>query len=205
MIKSAYLPLFLMCACMQPSDPAAAQASNVREALATEEISSLQDFLLEPFSEPLGYSMVSGNAIEQITKRYGAPNQDTAQRYPDPTSDAVLTSRKLEYDGISFVVGTSEVGSRSWIESIEITGAQHLLKHRLAVGARRDAVVAALKPEKFVDTGEYLAMASSISEERTDTENRPGETVRVEGYFELYFYFDAADKVKKIMIESVGH
>ncbi len=83
--------------------------SDVGEAVTTSaEQSALSAFFLEPFEEPLGYSMVLNDAKARILSRFGKPTSMSSAQYPARTSDENLWNTTLEYSGITFIVGESE-------------------------------------------------------------------------------------------------
>lgn len=196
MLKPSILILSLLVACVPPVSPA-------NESEDGNENTRLQEFVFDPFDDPIGHSMVLMNAKTKIIERFGPPINVDSWELPDRTSDAVFPINSLEYDGIVFVVGENEGQTGSWIQSIAITGDSHLLKFGLAIGSKRDDIIAALDPEYFLNTENQLRMTADIWEERTDTEYRPGEVVRLDSHIELNLDIDENDSVTKFFIEAI--
>ena len=106
------------------------------EVTAAEEpiLSKLQVFVAEPFEQPLGYSYVSGKALERIVGRFGKPDRHTKSQGQDRTSERISVGHALHYDGIDVFVVEDPAEPWSWIETIAITGDKHPLKFGLKIG-----------------------------------------------------------------------
>jgi hypothetical protein len=177
---------------------------DVQDAVTTSSSQSrLNDFFIESFEDPLGYSMVLGNAKERVLSRFGEAASQTSSRYPARTSDALLWRTTLVYDGVTFTVGEAEDRTWSWIESIEISSTSTALRFGLRIGASRIDVLEAFSDSDYFEHDGTLKFSAHIWESRTDTKHLPGEVVTVESAMDLTVTIDEDDRISRILIESI--
>jgi hypothetical protein len=167
------------------------------------EFSRLQVFALDPFDPPIGNSMVLGNAIPKLVKRFGEPEATTTTIYPDRTSDRMVGHTTMRYPGLIFDLFEDEHRERSTIKKTEILSANHRLKFGVTIGSTVDDILTAFEGENHLKTGRNLRMSAHISETRTDTTFRPNEEVTGEAYIEITFELSETDRVTRIVLESI--
>ena len=167
------------------------------------EFSRLQVFALDPFDPPIGNSMVLGNAIPKLVKRFGEPEATTTTIYPDRTSDRMVGHTTMRYPGLIFDLFEDEHPERSTIKKTEILSANHRLKFGVTIGSTVDDILTAFEGENHLKTGRNLRMSAHISETRTDTTFRPNEEVTGEAYIEITFELSETDRVTRIVLESI--
>lgn len=162
------------------------------EVTAAEEpiLSKLQVFVAEPFEQPLGYSYVSGKALERIVGRFGKPDRHTKSQGQDRTSERISVGHALHYDGIDVFVVEDPAEPWSWIETIAITGDKHPLKFGLKIGGTRDDVVAVFSGDGFSDSGKSLRFSASVQQGGHDFE------------LDLSVEYNDQGKVTKFVIEN---
>ena len=98
-------------------------------ALAESPVDGLNDypsnrlvFALDPFAEPIGYSILKGDAKEKVLRRFGEPIEQEVSTVPARFPEETYTSYDLRYKDVSFKVGKWTDREHSWIESVEIVG-----------------------------------------------------------------------------------
>ena len=156
----------------------------------------LELFAVDPFEKPIGYSLVRGNAKQQVEARFGKPQALQTWQADDRTSAAKLNFYRFTYPGLVFVVGEGEDRTRSWIDSIELSDGHPALKFGLGIGVSADTVATTFAPAKAVRGASDLRLATTVYEDRNDTS--------VESYVELTFTLDDSGVVQKILIETIS-
>ena len=155
----------------------------------------LELFAVDPFQDPIGYSLVRGNAKQQIEARFGEPQELETWQADDRTSAAKLNFYRFTYPGLVFVVGESEDRARSWIDSIELSEGHPALKFDLGVGVSADTVATTFAPANSVRSASELRLATTIYEDRND--------ISVQSNVELTLRLDGAGVVQNILIETI--
>ena len=185
-----------------------AGSANERQFIAVElsDSTPLQVFSLDPFEEPIGYSLVLGDVRERVIQRFGEPQETMitfeVDRYGGEGSEIRLST--LHYPGLIIKIGDRPGYKRSWLNGLEITGEQYQLKFKLEIGASHQDVLDALQPGNYNDTPGLLKMYEDIWEKRYG--DRAENDTRVDGSVGLVFEFDATDRVSKIIwIARPGH
>jgi hypothetical protein len=137
------------------------------EPLATHETThtQLQRFVAEPFEQPLGYSYVSGKALERVLERFGKPDRHIKSQGQDRTSERIWTGHAMHYDGLKVFVVEDPAEPWSWIETITITGNKYPLKFGLNIGSTHEDVIAAFCREGFTDSGNSLHFSASVQQD----------------------------------------
>ena len=183
-------------------------ASDERQFIAVEfsDSTPLQAFLLDPFEQPIGRSMVLKDVKEKVLQRFGEPKKtDVAfevDEYGGPGAQNRLST--LHYPGLIIEIGDRPGSSAAWLNGIEITGEQYRLKYELGVGANHQDVLDALQPGSYTDTPGLLKMRAELWEKQFG--DCPEHDSRVDASVELVFEFDATDQVSNIMwIPLAGH
>lgn len=156
----------------------------------------LERFAVDPFQEPIGYSLVRGNAKQQVEARFGKPQALQTWQADDRTSAAKLNFYRFTYPGLVFVVGEGEDRARSWMDSIDLSDGHPALKFGLGVGVSADTVATTFAPANAVRGPSDLRLATTVYEDRNDTS--------VESYVELTFRLDGAGVVQEILIETIS-
>ena len=172
-----------------------AQSNLEHSPSSSAESSTLASFFHEPFQQPLGYAFFRADAKERILQRFGDPVSSSSSQYHARTSEEQLWSTTLEYLGITFVVGESEDRTKTWLESIDVTGKEHVLAYGLRVGSSRSDVEEAFKDSQYIEYDEGLRFGAEIWEAK-------GE-VTLETAMELRIYVGADDVVTRYMIEAI--
>ena len=184
-------------------------ASTQSDFVAVEynDISPLTLFLLDPFEEPIGHSLVYSDVGERILERFGESESTDVtyevDRYGAEGSENRIST--LHYPGLTIQIGDrSGTGNKNvWLIEIELTGKQYRLKHELGIGANHQDVLIALQPASYNDSPNALTMRKEVWEKRfaDDSENdvQVGTTAR------LRFEFDESDQIKKIVWSYGGH
>ena len=150
MLRTAIASLFLLFAYTQ--SPAAVTYDEVNKA------SPLQQFAMNPFEESLGHIPIFFNNKSEFLERFGTPIKEESSKYPDRTSDAMLTHYFLQYDGLSFGINESEDQKHSWIETIEITGNAYALTYELGIGSKRSDIVTLFEPNVYAKSNPMLML-----------------------------------------------
>lgn len=167
------------------------------------EFSRLQVFALDPFEPPIGNSMVLGNAIPKLVKRFGEPVEIITANYPDRTSDRMVGHTTMRFAGLIFELNEDECREWSNIQKTEILSANHRLKFGVAIGSTISDILAAFEGEKHRRNGRKLHMSAHVSDTWTETTFRPGEEVTGEAYIEITFELSETDLVTRIVLESI--
>ncbi len=184
---------------------AATQAAFI--AVEYSDTSPLTLFMLDPFEQPIGYSLVYSDVGDRILERFGEPEStDIAyevDRYgADGSYNRIST---LHYPGLTIQFGDrAGTGNQNvWLNWIELTGTQYRLKHDLGIGANHQDVLVALQLERINDSLDTLTVRKEVWEKRfaedPDNDTQVGTSVR------LAFEFDASGQVEKITWDYGGH
>jgi hypothetical protein len=183
-------------------------ASDGRNFIAAEfsDDTPLEMFSLDPFEEPIGYSMVFGDVMERVIQRFGEPKETTTEyefdRYGGDGAKIRLST--LYYPDLIIKIGSRPRAGESWLNGIEITGKQYRLKSNLGVGASHQDILTAFQPDNYVDEHGLLKIRMDIWEKRYG--ECPEHDSLVNASVRLVFEFDAADRVVKInWIPEAGH
>ncbi len=174
-------------------------ASDAQQANDAESspLSALQNFLLDPFEQPIGHSMVLSDAKEKILQRFGEPQKVDIVSIPNRYAEGDIKYSTLHYSGLAIQIAEYPGRSESWLTRIEITGEQYQLKNDLRTGVKRGNVLEWLRPTNFTESQNRLTIFENIWEERTDV--RTGHVHRVDASIKLEIAFDAGDRVSRIL------
>lgn len=157
-------------------------------------------FALDPFAEPIGYSILNGDAKEKVLRRFGEPIEQEVSTVPARFQAETYTSYDLRYKDVSFKVGKWPDREHSWIESVEIFGNAHGLKSGIRIGSTRDEVAEIFSPPKHSMQSNPMEVAANIVEKQSDV-GEDGLTVDSPGaLYSITFEFDADDRVSKVSI-----
>ena len=178
------------------ASPAIAQSDIEHPTSSSANSSTLTSFFHEPFQQPLGYEFFLWNAKERILERFGDPMSESSSRYSARTSDEQLWSTKLEYRGITFVIGESEDRTKTWLESIDVRGNEHIMAFGLRVGSSRSDVEKAFQDSKYIEYDGGIRFGAEIWEARGK--------VNLTTAMELRIDIGADDLATRFMIESIG-
>jgi len=185
-------PLLL---CFFLASPVIAQSELENSTSSSAQSSTLSAFFHEPFQQPLGYGFFLANAKERILERFGDPISESSSRYSARTSDEQLWSTRLEYGGITFVIGESADRARTWLESIDVRGKEHILANGLRVGSSRSDVVEAFHDSHYIGYDGGIRFGTEIWEARGN--------VTLATAMELQIDIGDDDVVTRFMIESI--
>lgn len=152
-------------------------------------------FAVDPFQEPIGHSLVLGNAKQKIEARFGKPQELQTWQAGDQTSTANLNFYQFTYPGLVFVVGEGEDRSRSWIDSIALSDGHPALKFGLGVGVNADTVTMAFSRASAMRSASDLRLTTTVDEDLND--------VSVESSVQLTFRLDSAGVVQEITVETL--
>ena len=172
--------------------PASGPAADSKEP----EPSRIEVFAMDPFQEPIGHSLVLGDARQQVQARFGEPQELDTWTADDRTGTGRLTFFRFAYPGMVLVTGEGQDRSGSWIESIELFEGHPPLKFGLGVGVGADTVKATFEPANSVRSAGAVGLETSIHEDRN------GKSV--ESYVELTFELDGDGLVQRILIETIA-
>lgn len=179
-------------------------AAKSPEFIATEtsDDTPLQAFLLDPFEEPLGYSLLRRNAMESVRSRFGEPTDirvsTEVDRYAREPRDIRVST--LEFDGLEFTVRDRPGEKGSWLTRIVFSGRNYSLKYGVGIGASREAVIAALKPKSFSSKPARLRVFGNTWEKGYRQDE--GRDVQVSVDVTLDLEFDENDNVMRIVWQS---
>lgn len=95
-------------------------AADERQFIAVESSDStpLKTFLLDPFEDPIGRSMVLSDAKEMVLQRFGEPRQVEIVSIPDRYFDGDIMHSTLHYAGLVIEIAEYSGQSRSWLNRI---------------------------------------------------------------------------------------
>lgn len=157
-------------------------------------------FALDPFAEPIGYSISNGDAKEKVLCRFGNPVEKDVSTVPTRFPGEAYTSYDFRYEDISLKIGKWPDREHSWIESIEIIGNAHELKSGVHIGSTRGEVVAVFSPPDHFAQANPMKVSASIFEKQGDVGD-DGVTIDSPGaVYTISFEFDTEDRVKKLSI-----
>ena len=157
-------------------------------------------FALDPFAEPIGYSILDGDAKEKVLCRFGEPIEQEVSIVPTRFPGETYTSYVLRYKDVSFTIGKWPDREHSWIESVELVGNAHQLKSGVRIGSVRKKIEAVFSPPKHYAQANPMEVSASIFEKQTDV-GEDGITIDSSGaMYRIAFEFDADDRVRKISI-----
>lgn len=200
-LRAAIISLYLLFAFAQHGialgSPVESARPNESEQQQIESALRLQAFALDPFEKPIGDSKGSVGERAKLLERFGRPNKQESSRFPDRTSDLMLTYMFLQYDGVAFHVIEDEDHKHSWIERIEITGNSHALKYGLHIGSTRSAVISLFQP------ADYLVDKNPMRLSTNGVQNPPNMAVWEGPTIDVAIDFDSTDLVTRIVVESI--
>ena len=157
-------------------------------------------FALDPFAEPIGYSILDGDAKEKVLCRFGEPIEQEVSTVPTRFPGETHTSYVFRYKDVSFTIGKWPDREHSWIESVELVGNAHQLKSGVRIGSVREKIEAVFSPPKHYAQANPMEVSASIFEKQTDV-GEDGITIDSSGaMYRIAFEFDADDRVRKISI-----
>jgi len=171
----------------QPQPDGAVSTSTDSSALGT--------FFREPFQEPLGYSLFSANAKERIFERFGKPTNETSTQYPARTSNELIWSTTLEYNGVTFMVGESADRTETWLQSIDVRSSEHILAYGLRIGSSCKDIELAFPGSRFIEYDGGIRSGKEIYETRGGVTAGTAMELRVD--------FGNDGQVTRFMIESI--
>ena len=181
--------------CFFLASPAIAQSEIDHNTSVSAESSALSAFFHEPFQQSLGYSFFLWDAKERILERFGDPISQSSSQYSARTSDEQLWSTKLEFSGIVFVIGESEDRTRTWLESIDVRGKEHILAYGLRIGSSRSDVLEAFHDSQYIEFDGGIRFAEEVWEVRDE--------VTLATAMELRIDIGEDGLVTRFMIESI--
>ena len=193
MLRTTIASFFLLFACAQ--NTAAANYDEVKRA------SPLQQFAMDPFKESQGYIPVFFNNKSELIERFGTPIKEESSKFPDRTSDAMLTNYYLQYDGLAFGIIEGEDKKHSWIEEFEITGNAYALKYELGIGSKRSDIVTLFEPKVYAKSNP-MHLYGEVIGYWADYKDKSGQPKWVVADINVTFYFDATDRVERIVLGS---
>lgn len=157
-------------------------------------------FALDPFEEPIGYSVLEGNAKEKVLGRFGVPLEEIAATVPTRFPGETYTSYFIRFEDVAFTIGKWPDRAHSWIETIEIDGDAHGLKSGIRIGSTRDDVFAVFSPPANYAQANPVQVSTSIFETPADV-GEDGLTVDSDGaFYQITFEFGTNDRVSKLLI-----
>jgi hypothetical protein len=157
-------------------------------------------FALDPFDEPIGYSVLDGDARQKVLRRFGEPIEQEVSTVSNRFPGETYTSYDFRYKDVSFTVGKWPDREHSWIQSVEIVGNAYKLKSGIRIGSTRDEVAAFFSPPNHYATANPMEVSVSIFEKQSDV-SEVGITIDSHGaLYSLSFEFDAEDRVSKVSI-----
>lgn len=157
-------------------------------------------FALDPFVQPIGYSILRGDAKVRVLYRFGEPIEQEISTVPTRFPEETYTSYVLRYKDISFTIGKWPDREHSWIERVELVGNTHQLKSGVRIGSVRDEIAAVFSPPKHYAQANPMEVSANIFEKQTDV-GEDGITIDSSGaVYRIAFEFDADDRVRKISI-----
>jgi hypothetical protein len=159
-------------------------------------------FALDPFAEPIGYSVLDGDAKGKVLCRFGEPIEQEVSTVPTRFPGETYFSYVLRYKDLSFTIGKWPDRDHSWIESVEILGNAYELKSGIRIGSTREEVAAAFSPPEHYAQANPMKVSASIFEKQSDV-GEDGITINSSGsLYKISFEFDADDRVSKVSISS---
>ena len=162
-------------------------------------------FALDPFAEPIGYSILEGDAMEKILRRFGKPLEENVSTVPTRFPGETFTTYFFRFEDVAFSVGKWPDRGHSWIETIEIDGNAHRLKSGVRIGSSREQIIAIFSPPKFFAKANPMWINASIFEKQDDV-GEDGITPQTDGaVFRITFEFDADDRVSRVSVSTSGH
>lgn len=203
MHRAATISFLVLCACTQQGVAVNDSEESIQPddsgQQRTESALQLQAFALDPFEEPIENADSQGlvGARARLLERFGEPVAQESSRFPDRTSDLMLTYALLQYEGVAFHLVENEDGGRSWIEKIDITGNTHTLKYGLRIGSARSDVVSLFQP------GEHLIDRNPMRLSTNGVQNPPNMAVWEGPVIDVAIDFDSADRVTRILVEKI--
>ena len=157
-------------------------------------------FALDPFAEPIGYSILNGDAKEKVLCRFGDPDEQKVSTVPTRFPGEAYTSYDFRYKDVHFAVGKWPDRDHSWIESVEIFGNAHELKSSVRIGSTRDEIAAIFSPPEHYALTNPMQIAANIFEKQSDV-GEDGITIDSPGaIYSIRFEFDADDRVSRVSI-----
>ena len=171
-----------------------------------EKRSARQQFWMDPFKKSDGHIPVFYSGLCGIYSRFGQPENTEKNQFPDRTSDALMTSHMLLYDGLTFGVVESEDKNHSWVETIILYGDAHELKYSISIGSTYDeiALIFDVPPPGYRPKGTTLNLYGEIRGYWASYKDELGQPKRVYANIDVRFEFDAEDHVEKVVLSSYG-
>jgi hypothetical protein len=186
---------------------ACGSAANEKGYVAVErgESTPLEIFLLDPFNDPSGHSLLGNDIRERIVQRFGEPLDTSVRlevdRYGSSGSQDRYTT--MHYDDLTFVVGDRPGQQVCWLSTIELSGKRHALKYGLSTGVSRQYVLDQLKPANYSSEPTRLVIFQEVWEK--GFRGTPEEDQQVTASIILSFQIDGEDRVSKITWKQSGH
>ncbi len=157
-------------------------------------------FALDPFAEPIGYSVQHGDARERVLGRFGEPIEQEVSTVPTRFPGETYTSFDFRYEDVSIKIGKWPDRKHSWIERVEITGNANELKSGVRIGSTRDEIAAVFSPPEHNAEANPMEVSANIFEEQSDV-GKDGGTIDSPGaLYTISFEFDGEDRVRKVSI-----
>ena len=178
------------------------QTAVANDDVETIDASKLQRFAMDPFEESEGQNPIFYTEWSGILERFGEPPKTAESIFGDRTSDAIMTSHLLKYDGVTFGITESEDKNHSWLQTIDITGNAYSLKFGIEIGTAFTDLVALLQipPPRFRTKSTRLNLGPEIRGHWAGYQDESGQPKYVYANISLSFYFDAEDHVDRIVL-----
>lgn len=159
-------------------------------------------FALDPFLEPIGYTISLGDAKQRILLRFGEPLQHDVSEMPNRFSDEILLEHRIVYDGLAFRVGERTESGHTWIQSIEISRNSQTLKFGIAIGLSRAEAIRLFQPPARFIGATSIQVLTNVFETQQGVDENNGEAYLEGGLFQIVFESDESSNVTRISITS---
>ena len=179
-----------------------AQVAVASDDVEVIDASYLQRFAMDPFENSEGQNPVFYNDLSGILERFGEPIKAVESKFGDRTSDAIMTSHWLQYDGLAFAVIESEDKKHSWPETITISGNAYPLKFGIEIGTAYSDFLDLLQlaPPDYRAKSSPMRLYADIQGYWADYRDQSGRPKYVYAHLSVSFFFDAEDNIEKITL-----
>ena len=166
--------------------------------------SRVQRFAMDPFKDSEGQNPIFYTEWTGILGRFGEPPNTEETKVAERTSDEILTTHWLQYDGLTIGIVESEDKEHSWLETVVISGNARPLKFGIEIGTAFSDLVTLLQipPPRYRAKSAALYLHPEIRGHWADYRDQFGQPKFVYANISLYFYFDAEDRVERIVFAA---
>jgi len=180
------------------------QTAVASDDVETIDASYLQLFAMDPFEDSGGESPIFYTEWPGILERFGEPPETEESTFGERTSDEILTSHWLQYEGLTFGIIESEDKIHSWLGTVIISGNAYPLKFGIEIGTAYSDLVTLLRipPHRFREKGTTLHLTPEIRGYWADYQDQSGQPKYVYANISLSFYFDTEDHIERIVLET---